>query len=199
MARNFPGPYELRFTYETDVSGITLNHTQRVSLDLVAPPSAGDAFNNINAITRGGSAQPDLAAACEAWLALIAERFAVGVVFGIIELWKYAPLTFDATFISSYNPTLVAGVATGSVVVTQQETYTFRTVEGGVMRLQLMESVFASNDKNAYPTGVAVVDAIFDFVKSDVNWVLARDTSYPFAALNHLGGQNEKLFRLRFR
>ena len=199
MVDNFPGPYEVRLSYQTTSASIALDHTQRLNCDLTAVPTPGDDYSNINPKTRGGIATPDLAAAMEAWLALIAERFFTSTTFGTIELWSYVPLTYDATFISAYSPTIAAGLSVTVTNPMMQEVMTFRTQEGGIMRIQLMEGVIATNERSPYPTLNADIDAIFDFVKSSVNWVLARDTSYPFAALNHLGGQNEKLFRQRFR
>lgn len=199
MALNFPGPYELRIRYDTLHSGVTLIHQQRLNVDLTADPTPGDAFNNINAKTRGGIVTPDLAACVEAWFTLLRVRFHTTTTFGLVELWKYAPLTFDATFITSYNPVIVAGTSVNPTISTQQETLTFRTIEGGILRIQLMESVASTNQRQAYPTGDPNIDPIFVFVFGTTNWILARDTSYPFSAINHLGGQNEKLFRVRFR
>ncbi len=199
MALNFPGPYELRLAYTTNVSAVPLVHTARYNLDLTAVASPGDVFANVNVLTRGGVSTPDLATAVEAWLALLAPRHNTNSAFGALELWKYTPLTFEAIFISAYNPTVVLGTSATPVVIAGQETYTLRTVEGGIMRLVGIETIIGTNDRIPYPTTTASVDAIFDFVKSSVNWILARDTSYPIAALNFLGGQNEKTFRQRFR
>ncbi len=199
MVQNFPGPYELRFSYQTVTGGVTLSHTQRLNIDLTADPNPGDAFNNINAKTRAGIATPDLATVVEAWITLMAYRFHTTTVFGIVELWKYTAQSFDALFISSYNPTANAGLNANPVQGTRQEVFTFRTQEGGILRIQLMEGMFDSNVKEPYPTSAQDVDDIFEFVISTVNWILARDTSYPFSALNHLGSENEKLFRIRHR
>lgn len=199
MVDNFPGPYEVRLSYQTTSASINLEHTQRLNCDLTAVPTPGDDFTNINLLTRGGILTPDMAAAVEAWLALVAKRFFTTTVFGTVELWSYVPLTYDATFISAYSPVITAGTSLVATNPTMQEVMTFRTMEGGIMRIQLMEGVVTTNERSPYPTLNADIDAIFDFVKGTSNWVLARDTSYPFAALNHLGGQNEKLFRQRHR
>lgn len=199
MVQNFPGPYELRLTMTALAASDPLRHTQRLNLQLTATPSPGDAFNNINAVTRGGTATPDLAAAVEAWLTLIAPRFATLTVFGAVELWKYQPLTFEANFISAYNPTKVAGNNANPTVKSNQEIYTFRTLEGGIMRINLLETVRAVGLVQPYPTANTSADAIFDFITGSTNWILARDTSYPFASMNFLPGQNEKSFRQRFR
>jgi len=199
MVQNFPGPYEIRLSYTTNFATTPLVHSARYNLDLTAAPTPGDDFTNINAKTRGGVATPDLAAAMEAWLALLAERHNVNTGFGAVELWAYAPLSFDATFISAYSPTIVAGSSATPLKETEMETYTFRTTEGGIMRLVGIETIIGTQNRIAYPTTTGSVDDIFDFVKGLTNWILARDTSYPFAALNFLGGQNEKTFRQRFR
>jgi hypothetical protein len=36
-------------------------------------------------------------------------------------------------------------------------------------------------------------------VEGTDNWMLARDTSYPIAGMNYLHGQNERIFRKRYR
>lgn len=199
MVQNFPGPYELRLSYVTQVAAVPLTHTARYNLDLTAAPTPGDDFTNINVKTRGGISTPDLAAVVEAWLALLAPRHATATSFGVLELWAYAPLSFDATFVSAYSPTIVVGTNVTGIRVAGMETYTFRTTEGGILRLVGIETSVTTNDRIPYPTGTSSADDIFDFVKGLTNWILGRDTSYPFAALNFLGGQNEKTFRQRFR
>lgn len=199
MAKNFPGPYELRMRYTTLSGGVPLTHTARYNLDLTAVPTPGDDFTNINVLTRGGILTPDLAAVVEAWLALIAERHHTSTTFGALELWSYVPLSFDASFISTYGPTIVAGLSATTPVVAGMETFTFRTIEGGILRAVGIETIINTSVRTPYPTGNPDIDAIFDFVTSAANWILARDTSYPFASLNFLGGQNEKTFRQRFR
>lgn len=200
MVQNFPGPYELRVEYTTKIGGTPLIHTQRLNVDLTAVPTPGDDFTNINLKTRGGILTPDLATGVENWLGLIDARFNISTDFGIVELWAYVPLTFDATFISAYSPTIVAGTdAVNSTIVAAQEVYTFRTVEGGVMRLTWIETTSLPTQPESFPTGTASINAIEQFIIGASNWVLARDTSYPFASMRFLGGQNEKTFRQRFR
>jgi hypothetical protein len=200
MVENFPGPHELRFSYTTLIGAIPLTHTQRLSLALTTDPNPGAAFNNINAITRGLSVEPDLAAVVEAWLTLIAPRFPEDAVFGIVELWKYEPGGYQASFISAYSPTKTTGDnAVNSSLPAAQEVLTFRTMEGGVMRVTWIETTSGSTQPLPYPTSITGVDEIFEFVIGLTNWILARDTSYPFAALRFLGGQNEKTFRQRWR
>ena len=199
MVLNFPGPYELRLSYSTGIATVFLTHTARYNVDLTAAPNPGDLFSAINVKTRGGVSTPALDVVVEAWLALLAPRHNVLSTFGVVELWSFDPLSFDSTFISAYSPIVVLGTEVANATVAGMETYTFRTQEGGILRLVGIETTVGTNARIPYPTAIGSVDAIFDFVKSDVNWILGRDTSYPFAALNFLGGQNEKTFRQRFR
>lgn len=200
MVANFPGPWELRFSYTTNPSGhAALSHSQHLNVDLTTDPGSGDAFSNIQAKVRDGLTTPDLASVVEAWLAVLGPLFNTGAAFGNVELWKYSPLSFQAVFVSSYSPTLVAGTSATVTGVAQQDVWTLRTQEGGILKINLMECAERAYSKNPYPAGGAAVQILHDFVKSGPNWILGRDTSYPFSALNFLVGQNEKLFNLRFR
>lgn len=199
MVQNFPGPYELRFSQTALALTTPLEHTQRMNIALTGDPTPGTSFTNINAITRGGVSTPDLAAVVEAWLTLIAPRFEDLTVFGAVELWKYEAQSFDASFISAYSPTKTAGDSPSPTQLAGQEIYTFRTLEGGIMRLNFMETVAVYSTPKPFPTGAPTQDAIFNFIIGTLNWALGRDTSYPFAGLRFLAGQNEKSFRQRYR
>ncbi len=199
MALNFPGPYELRFRYTSTSVSDPLDHTARYNVDLTTVPTVGDLFSTIDAKTRGGVATPDLATAIEAWLTLLQPRFTTTTTFGIWELWEITPLSFQSKFISSYNSTITAGTDVTGTTLGGQEIYTFRTLEGGIMRANLMETIASIGSTLPYPTGNTDINAIFDFVKGLTNWILARDTSYPTSALNFLPGNNEKIENIRFR
>lgn len=200
MAANFPGPYELRFTYTTVPAGLTaLPHTQRLNLDLTTTPTPGTAFADIDAKTKGGILTPDLASVVDAWHSLIDILHNDQTTLGITELWSYTPLSFQSVFISSYNSGITDGLTVAAAIPAQQDILTFRTLEGGTLKVNFMERPASPYGSFAYPTAVAVIDAVFDFVTSDASWILARDTSYINGNLNWLVGQNEKLFRTRYR
>ncbi|MGH9993576.1 MAG: hypothetical protein ACREAZ_13270 [Nitrososphaera sp.] len=200
MVTNFPGPYEVRILYDTTPTGQPrLFHQQRLNVALVGTPAPGTPFSAITAVTRGGVSTPTLSAAVDAWLTLMQPIFHTTSGFGLVELWKYTPNSFEAQFISSYNSALIAGTSPSVSGVAQQDVYTFRTLEGGIMRINFMEGINRPYQKQLYPTLTGAIDAVFAFIIGTTNWILARDTSYPFAALHYLAGQNEKLFRIRFR
>lgn len=193
MALNFPGPYEVELFYTVD--GIT--HTARYNCDTVGTPTPGDLPSTIDlAIRGGGMVQLDTAIA--AWVLIWKATFDIPSSFDSFNLWKYDPGTFDRTFISA-GTIGTAGTNVLTAIPAQQSTLTFRTLEGNNMRVTMLETTETTLDRVPY-AGIGVFyQTIMDFVVSTDNWILARDTSYPIASLNFLGGQNERTFRQRHR
>lgn len=192
MAVNFPGPYELRFNYQV----LDRQHQFRHSLSLSQAPNVGvDDFTTMQGVSRDGSLAT-LDNWCEALLAVVAPRFnSANTTFSNVELWSYSPLSFDASFIASYSPTTTPSSG-GGVAEASQCTYTFRTVEGGIFKLVLLDTIIATNEQLLYPTGIAPDDAIFDLiVDATASLALGRDTSYPFSAIKVSRGQNESVWR----
>lgn len=200
MALNYPGPYEVRMFYNVYNGATTEPHEQRLNVNVNGTPNPGDAMNTIQFVDRGSSlVQADTTII--AWANLIAPRWLVHAnnVITHAELWRYAPLSFDATFISTLSIN-IAATGAGSTLIAGQEMYTFRTSEGGIMKLNFMESTQAQGAPQSYNALNAGQKAIVDFVLSvpDALWI-ARDTSFPVAFLRMFPGSNEALFKKRFR
>ncbi len=193
MALNFPGPYEVELRYT--VSGLI--HTQRINCDVVGTPSPGDLPASINLVSRDAS-NPVLTTAVTAWVTLIKAAFNTATTFDDFTLWKYTPLTFDKTFIST-GTLAIAGTDAALHVANIQQILTFRTQEGGPMRVVLMEVTSANELRTSYAASSALYQTFMDFVSGLSSWFLARDTSYAIASLNVVGGQNEALFKIRNR
>lgn len=197
---NFPGPYEIEITYTTSPSGQpTLEHKMRLNLNISgSDPTPGTAMADINFLERSG-VPVNAVVALDAWIDLIKVRFNTSqTAFNVADLFKYTPGTFQRQFISSYALAETGSSASGNTAASQ-EIFTSRTLEGGIHKINLMESINTANARTGRSGTTGSVDAIFDFLESVDNWILGRDTSYPIAGLNHLAGQNEKLFKLRFR
>lgn len=194
MATNFPGPYEIRLYYTIN----SLQHTARYNCDLVAPPTPGTPFSDHDVKEKGGGSE-DLQVAVDAWVALFRPCFAAaGGSVDYAELWQYTPGTFDASFVTVYTIGL-AMTGAGAYNPAGETIMTFRTLEGGIMKLYFEETNVAFAVRDAPPFAPAAFEAIRNFVTSNDNWMLARDTSYPFAAIALFHGQNEATFKLRFR
>ena len=190
---NFPGPYEIELKYTCSGE----QHVQRLNCDVVGSPTPGTDPTTIDMNLRSGSTIK-VDAGVNAWTLLIDALFHTSVTFDDYTLWSYAPLTFDRTFIATATIG-TNGVNAGAVNLSFQQILTFRTLEGGVMKLNFMESSATSIARLTYAASGPAVVAIFDFVNGTTNWILARDTSYPIAAIHSMGGENEALFKKRNR
>lgn len=193
MADNFPGPYEVRIFYS--VSGLT--HTMKVNCKVEGSPLPGVDASTLTMETRGGGSV-NLVDAVDGFVALLADVHSTDMDFDYAEVYSYPPQSYDATFISAFS-LAVTGTVASTVYPAQQHTLTFRTQEGGVMKLVLLETAFTGNGIISGSNDVAPWAAIWSFVDSDANWLLARDTSWPIAKIRRSDGQNEALFRRRFR
>lgn len=195
MALNYPGPYEVRLNYT--VNGEV--HQHRHSLDLDTAPVPGDLFSFLTGTTRDLTVTT-LSAWVDAVWTVMADRFkGADCTFGTTELWKYTPLTFQSSFISSYQTTVVpVGIATTATLY--QETYSMRTIEGNIFKVVFMEAINPTEAQLLYPTASASINAVFDlFCNASASIALARDTSFPFSPLRYSPGQNEALWRKAHR
>lgn len=196
MVSNFPGPYQLDMHYETQAGGVTLEHIAKYNVDVAGSPAPGIDFSEIEFVTKGAGLVFG-AVAAQAWADLVSDLFAVSTTITYFELWSVAPESFDRTYISTLESG-TAGLRAQNTSVAAQSILTFRSQEGGSMRLNFMETIYGQDVPVAQPTSIPEVDAVGSFVVSDNNWLLARDTSYPIARVRWLPGQNEKLARTRY-
>jgi len=204
MALNYPGPYELRIYYTVaSLTSPTIEHVQRLNVKLAEPAAQGQAFSAYNFQDINGVVTNTLDDLVEDWLTVLNAAFHTSMTINAVELWKYPTAqTFDAVFWSSYTPTADAGTSASAAVAAQQDIYVFRSQEGGIMKLSLMETSFAPGAPVAYAALTAIPLAIVDFVLDGdaVNYsapFLARDTSYPFSFTKRFPGQNEATWKLR--
>lgn len=194
MAINFPGPYEVRINYTSGGR----DHQQRLNVRVAGTPVPGvDDFTTIDALRRDDSPFA-LDAEVDAWVALLQPFYNNATSsFTTAELWSYVPESFDASFVAAYALG-VNGSSASAVVPASQLIFTFRTQEGGIMKINLMDNILAPADKDAPPypgTSQAVANAI---VLGTSPW-LARDTSYAIASIGLYPGQNERLFKKQYR
>jgi hypothetical protein len=195
MALNFPGPYGLRLFYTVD----SLAHKAEYNIDLVSSPDVGTPFDEIFAVSRGAG-DYRLDNLVDDWIGVIDNLFsAADSTFDYVELWRYVPDSFETVYISTYSIG-VAGASPSAHTGASQRVFTFRTTEGGIMRVMLLETPFGSIPGiTPYGDLTGSNQALMDFVVSGANCFLGRDTSYPIVPLRLLTGQNEKTFRQRYR
>ena len=194
MTINYPGPYEVRIHYTSNL----YKHTQRLNVKLSTDPAPGTTFDLIDALRRD-DAELALDSQVDAWINLIKAIYnTTQATFDYAELWKYEPQSFDASFISAYAIS-VAGTSATTATLGGQYVATFRTTEGGVMRLSFEEAAIAAGVPQPYGSMSAAMQAIVDAVQLGTSVWLARDSSYPFVLLRGLPGVNERTWKKRYR
>jgi hypothetical protein len=200
MATNFPGPYSLRFFYTTTPTGFQpYTHKLELNCDVVGDPVSGDPFGDIELQRRGGTIINAQTAAI-AFINLLQPHFSNNTDFTLVELWNYEEESFDARFVSAFSPALVGtGPAPSAATAAIQTILTFRSTEGGIAKFALMEGGLAPGPRQSFPTANVPINNLMTYVASPTTWVLARDTSHVVVPLNCLPGQNEAMFKRRFR
>lgn len=195
---NFDGMWEVTIVYDTVPSGFPLlEHTMTFDVLPDGDPSVGDPFDSIPILCRNNSVI-NLDAAVDALVAGLIGVYPATATIIRAELNFIPEGEFAKTFYSAYPIDAIGTNGTGSQVA-HQATYTFRSIGGGSGRLQLMESSLTDNNKSSYPYSSAARNAIADLVTAVDGFFLARDNTFMFANLHLSGGQNERLFRKRFR
>jgi hypothetical protein len=167
---------------------------------LFAEADPGDDPATLFPLMRDGTHIKNLEDCCVEWGTLLAAAYSDGGESSIdfAEIWKYDVGTFDASFITSV-PMAFAGLRTAAPVNSSQMIMTFRTTAGGIAKLSFMESPNGGNLPDAPPFAETSLDDIADaFISGDFPWV-GRDGGFPFVTLRLFPGQNEALFKLRFR
>jgi hypothetical protein len=196
MAINYPGPYELEFPYT--VNGQV--HKARFSCNVQGTPSIGSPSTSINLYTRsGGTVTMD--AACSTLWAFLRPLLHTSVSISAPQLFRYAPGTFQRTWVSQMATALANGSNTVAPALATQLTLTFRTGNGGIAKITVLEHGDNTPYKvplTANPAGSGVSKLAAYAISAD-SWILGRDDSYLVAPLYNLNGQNEVLFRKRYR
>lgn len=194
----FDGVWELRIFYTTTATpGGAIEHVHTMDVNVNSEPLPGTPFEAIEVELKDGSSAI-LATKVSEYVELIDGQFAITTDFSRAELWAIPEGTYDGQFISVYTLGVQGDSGSGTIAA-HQNTWTFRSRDGGTMRVQLMETVDNTNLKQSYPTGSSLVNDVFEYVTGSGSFFLARDNSVPLAPLNYSGGQNERLFRKRFR
>lgn len=193
MAINFPGPDEVEINYTC----FNLDHSMRLNCKVVGTPIVGQDPTTIEVLQRSGFPLA-LDVAVDLFVEKLLPLFAPDATFNDYNLYQYTEGTFDKTYITT-GSLAEDGTAAGVTQLAHQNTVTFRTQEGNGMKIVLLESESTNQLKLPYATVGTTYKNLMDYLTGTTNWILARDTSYPVVPLNVVGGQNEKLFRIRYR
>lgn len=195
MAILSPGPYIMELEYT--VAGLT--HKSTHNCDVASTPTVGDDFTLIELATKGGTP-----VTADVWIANLVTAIETAFSSATAEfvtatLWQYSEIDNSRMFVSEY----ALGIPGDSAVAYRpagQLVFTWRTSQGGIVKYNLMEASYAANDVQALG-GIASgpFADLRDLFLSAGSPVLGRDNGYPIAALRVSAGENEALWRKRFR
>ena len=193
MAINFPGPYEVELHYTVD----GIEHDMRLNCQAVGVVTVGTVPSAIDLNTRN-LGTVDLATAVDLFSEELIKLFSSTMSINGYDFYSYAPNSFVRTWLTAGGLSK-SGVSGYPTIPAHQSTFTFRTQEGGVMRIVLLDDSASSNVRVPYAAAPTMFQTFMNHVTDPDNWILARDTSYPIAPMNWVGGQNEAVFKSRYR
>ncbi|HEY9664895.1 MAG TPA: hypothetical protein V6C65_41170 [Allocoleopsis sp.] len=198
MAVNLPGPYEVEYQLDGWTAPIR-SHLFRVNCAAIGSPVAGSLPNTIDMQKRGGGTAKLDVVANQLWefLRLFWNN---GIVCSGYTLWKYVPGTYAKDFVAAGAVTNQA--ASGSAgVVAAQLTQTYRSANGGIMKIVLLETNQAGDTRVALvPNTVGTPSArLAAYLLSADSFVMARDDAFPVSPLRDARGQNESVWRKVYR
>lgn len=200
MVTNFPGPWQLAITYQVDVSpGGVLEHVMQFNVDVDPEPDIGQSFSTIYVVNaEAGSVL--LSTALNGIRNVVEDLFNSGdCTFVEANLYKVTPGSFERTWYSS-STIGAAGTSASATVPAGQQTYQFRTAEGGIMKIVLLDAVGDPAPPIPYASLAANPKALVDYVLGGATtWILGRDTAFPVSFITLQSGTNEKTFRQRYR
>lgn len=194
---NFPGPHQFRFFYAVTLDGLVRNHQQNLNCEVVGDDTPGQPMTDYMVARRGlGDEQANVC--ISNWAELLQAAYGNTMTLNRAELWRYDAGTNNAAFMSTTSLAMVgesiaANVPDGEVI------HTYRTIGGGSLRLHFMETAHAAGLSDSSPFTNVAHEAIRAFVVGTGNFILARDNTYPFAAMSLHPGINERLFKDRYR
>lgn len=177
-------PGYARATY----TGSSFPHHMLIPLNYDGIPTPGI---EPDILTKGGGT----VAAATAMGALFDEflpLFASSTHFGLCEFHTVDPTTGEDQFIFGFN---LGGVGSnvGTRVPMAQFVMTFKTTNGSLYRLYLMETIVTVNRKEIPPFSDALYTNVANYIIGSDSPVYGRGNNYPFGAVSWLSKTNDKL------
>lgn len=203
MAVNYDGRVEIRLFYVTTISSVALPHRHSVDVDYggsdpsLIPP--GVDFSDVPLIQRNGI-ETDAATFLVAYMDVLVPLWRPTTEFSHAELWVYGgEPSQDATFKGAYSLGMVGTAGAGADQPAQQLTLTSRSEFGGILRTQLMEVSLEGSSVQTEPFTPSTLQNLAVFLDALTTSIVARDNGHIITPIKAGLGQNEKLWRKRFR
>jgi len=193
MVSFMPGPWNMLIHSEVDGMG----HNYQYSCATYTIGDVGDDMGDFTLLCKDGSPIP-ADTAVQTLVALLQPVYSTDVTFVDASLWKYRVGTYEMDWYSALTLGVV-GTATPPYHPAEEIIWTFRTQANHQLRFTFEETVAGGNLRTALSLQVGDWADIRDYLVSDANWILARDGTYPIVPMMSCMGQNEAVWRKRFR
>lgn len=191
---NVSGPYQIEFQLVGWTSP-TREHVMRFNVIALGSPAPGTAPTLINVQKMGGGTGTLQAVADQLW-SFVRLSFPAVVVCAGYTLWRFPDVTEARDFITAGSVATPAG-ASGSVQVAQQTTLTFRSANGGILKVVFLESNSSGDARVALVPNTlgSSFQRLAAYMMSADNVALADDDGFPITPLRISQGQNERIWR----
>lgn len=195
---NFDGLWEMRLFYTTTPTGFpALEHRLTLDLRVLEGNEPGDPPELFEVSPRVGAPLP-FTDWVDDLLAGVVPLLASSTDITRAELWRADEASLDFLFYTVYDIG-ANGTSANPSLPAAQLTMTFRSALGGSGRFQLMESVVGGDSKTSFPTANAAANTLSAFIIAPASPILARDNAFFIGRINLCLGENEKIWRKRFR
>jgi hypothetical protein len=196
---NYDGLWEVVVIYDVTISARAFEHRHTFDVLPIGDFAPGTAPEDIEITMKNGLDTP-LLDFTEDYLPLMWKLLGTGTSQPRMELWKYDPEpSYNKTFITAWTSSNTFPLAAGAAQAAHQNTYTFRTIGGGVARLQLMEDAGTGTARIAFNALAGDSAAFADFACGATSAIVGRDNLHLLTGIAGNQTQNEKLARKRFR
>jgi len=195
---NLPGPYEIEFLI-TGWTSPARDHLFRANVVVTGSPAIGTAATAIDVQKTSGATAKLNVVANQIWEFLRLFNNTAITCSGY-TLWRYVTGTHAKDFISSGAVTNPACSGTGGAAAGQL-TQTYRSANGGIMKVVILESNQLGNNRVTLVPNAAgnPSQKLAAYILSADNVFISRDDAYPVNALRDSRGENEAIWRQVFR
>lgn len=192
MARNWPGPYAVEITYTIS----SREHSLLLNCIAIGTPAPGTPVASISLATKSAGSILLQTAVDQLWaivrLAMNAQTSAI-----TYTLWKYTPNSNDKNFIAAGLVALPTGASGVGLTAASYVIVSMRSGAGGVLKVEMLDTIYTLNSQSAIVPNAAATtmpEKLAAYMLSASGWIIARDDSYPVAALRQSYGQNETVW-----
>lgn len=195
MARNFPGPYELEYTLL--INGRT--SLIRYSVVVTNSPSVGAPLSDFLLRLKNTTTRNAQQCANDFWSRARA-LYNSGVSCTGVTLWRYRPNSLAKDYMTAAPVTNPNGLSNQPTNLGGQVIMTFRSGAGGIAKLVFLETPYTSNGIESFsPTATTPHQLLAQYAVSGDSPIVARDNGFLVTGIRILFGQNEAIWRRRFR